>query len=124
MVLDWAPSMNHEKRSHYFAVVNDVLLELTRLLDGMIWKYQSKPSALLSQEQYKSYRGLYLVILKDMDLVMRFNYPYHCIATISRVSSQLIRDPRVDLPFDETKIRVLISRNMKTSMSTQWKLSH
>ena len=116
--------MEHELRSHYFAVVNEVLLELTRLLDGMIYKYQSKPSVLLSKEQYKSYRGLYLVLLKDLDLVMRFEYPYKCVATISRVSSQLIRDPRVDLPYDDTKIRVLLARNMKTSMSTQWKLSH
>ena len=30
----------------------------------------------------------------------------------------------VDLPYDEPKIRVLISRNIKTSMSTQWKFSH
>ena len=68
--------MEHELRSHYFAVVNEVILELTRLLDMMIYKYQSKPSVLLSQEQYKGYIGLYLVLMKDMDLVMRFEYPY------------------------------------------------
>ena len=68
--------MEHELRSHYFAIVNEVILELTRLLDMMIYKYQSKPSVLLSKEQYKGYIGLYLVLMKDMDLVMRFEYPY------------------------------------------------
>ena len=62
--------------------------------------------------------------MKDLDLVMRFEYPYLSVGTIARVSSQLMRDRMVDLPYDEPKIRVLISRNMKTSMSTQWRFSH
>ena len=84
----------------------------------MMHKFMIKPSRLLSAEQYKAYIQLYLILMRNMDNFWRGEIEFQSISTLLRVSSQLIKDKNVDLPYTADEIRHQFAKNIKTSLSS------